>query len=82
MTETQRKATYAYFPSFSEGLSLRGAGRAHAAVCKAYFPSFSEGLSLRGCLNPVVLLVVLDFPSFSEGLSLRGGGGVVSTRRR
>ena len=61
-----------YFPSFSEGLSLR------RLVCEARifnywnFPSFSEGLSLRRdphhhgpAPHPA------DFPSFSEGLSLR-----------
>ena len=36
-----------YFPSFSEGLSLR-LGQNHAAVfLHGNFPSFSEGLSLR-----------------------------------
>ena len=39
---------HSYFPSFSEGLSLREfPGRAFAAA-SAHFPSFSEGLSLRG----------------------------------
>ena len=37
-----------HFPSFSEGLSLRGGGRALSVLRDEDFPSFSEGLSLRG----------------------------------
>ena len=60
------------FPSFSEGLSLRGSQRqALARLCRT-FPflfggTFIEGESStdsRGAER-------LDFPSFSEGLSLR-----------
>ena len=42
---------FRYFPSFSEGLSLRAkfAGVRRAVV---NFPSFSEGLSLRGTVHP------------------------------
>ena len=37
-----------YFPSFSEGLSLRGSGdEAPSSRRCGDFPSFSEGLSLR-----------------------------------
>ena len=36
------------FPSFSEGLSLRGEDSGELNGKKHYFPSFSEGLSLRG----------------------------------
>ena len=36
-----------YFPSFSEGLSLRAASRHRERFCGCDFPSFSEGLSLR-----------------------------------
>ena len=35
------------FPSFSEGLSLRGAADEFMDSLEADFPSFSEGLSLR-----------------------------------
>ena len=60
-----------YFPSFSEGLSLRG------EYCEARlgrhpdFPSFSEGLSLRAVVEQDPRAGRLHFPSFSEGLSLR-----------
>ena len=37
----------AYFPSFSEGLSLRPGAFANAQAALGHFPSFSEGLSLR-----------------------------------
>ena len=36
-----------YFPSFSEGLSLRAGGGASNRLISRHFPSFSEGLSLR-----------------------------------
>ena len=35
------------FPSFSEGLSLRGTIALYGRSSSIYFPSFSEGLSLR-----------------------------------
>ena len=35
------------FPSFSEGLSLRGEYNNPSAAPPGHFPSFSEGLSLR-----------------------------------
>ena len=60
-----------YFPSFSEGLSLR----ALMAVClegaHRDFPSFSEGLSLRDSAPLRISEHIVNFPSFSEGLSLR-----------
>ena len=37
-----------YFPSFSEGLSLRDESVDAIRAQQQYFPSFSEGLSLRG----------------------------------
>ena len=40
------------FPSFSEGLSLRGR-RLRVIKVKAHFPSFSEGLLLRGFLDEI-----------------------------
>ena len=60
------------FPSFSEGLSLRGP----LSTVTPYqspqdFPSFSEGLSLREGRAGRFLDLRSDFPSFSEGLSLR-----------
>ena len=36
-----------YFPSFSEGLSLRGTDQSRLQTDQSHFPSFSEGLSLR-----------------------------------
>ena len=36
-----------YFPSFSEGLSLRHYGNSRELDYRPHFPSFSEGLSLR-----------------------------------
>ena len=61
-----------YFPSFSEGLSLRGLLRAAmTAVCR-YFPSFSEGLSLRvKQVDRSALLLAFPFlfgGTFIEGL--------------
>ena len=60
-----------YFPSFSEGLSLRDDGAEAGRVNQHYFPSFSEGLSLRGRIHHVGIICISHFPSFSEGLSLR-----------
>ena len=60
-----------YFPSFSEGLSLRADARWHPYPRLRYFPSFSEGLSLRVQSPPFLLRARRHFPSFSEGLSLR-----------
>ena len=60
------------FPSFSEGLSLRGFRGQWPSCPVGYFPSFSEGLSLRDAVKPDIdKLTRADFPSFSEGLSLR-----------
>ena len=61
-----------YFPSFSEGLSLRRE-RLNAAMRRAErdFPSFSEGLSLRPGSGNAAGDSTGHFPSFSEGLSLR-----------
>ena len=72
-----------YFPSFSEGLSLR---LQHSATGKVPFecdfPSFSEGLSLRHSLPVTIHGLFLDFPSFSEGLSLRHGAWGTATVTR
>ena len=63
-----------YFPSFSEGLSLRERRGGLAHIRHSDFPSFSEGLSLRGFIQRGGILQSEHFPSFSEGLSLRGSG--------
>ena len=60
-----------YFPSFSEGLSLRDILHGYQARVVFDFPSFSEGLSLRVFFGSTCGLLLDDFPSFSEGLSLR-----------
>ena len=60
-----------YFPSFSEGLSLRAPSSSAPATLSCYFPSFSEGLSLRATARLMELRSAANFPSFSEGLSLR-----------
>ena len=49
-----------YFPSFSEGLSLRVAMKDSIGTVLEHFPSFSEGLSLR----------VTDTPLAGEGLGI------------
>ena len=59
-----------YFPSFSEGLSLRERYKDFLLVFLANFPSFSEGLSLRA-VEQNRKSRQRNFPSFSEGLSLR-----------
>ena len=60
-----------YFPSFSEGLSLREAGTATAAAYGAKFPFLFGGTFIEGNGNKFFKLENGDFPSFSEGLSLR-----------
>ena len=71
-----------YFPSFSEGLSLRACWIRVGRAPDPNFPSFSEGLSLRafkvvGCRT----VGGADFPSFSEGLSLRDTHGSSTANR-
>ena len=74
------------FPSFSEGLSLRGRIHHVGIICISHFPSFSEGLSLRALRRLLPHWPTKNFPSFSEGLSLRvcvcvcerGPGGGIS----
>ena len=63
-----------YFPSFSEGLSLRVRSRCSGGLLRLDFPSFSEGLSLRAVKDSTVPSGIQYFPSFSEGLSLRAAG--------
>ena len=63
-----------YFPSFSEGLSLRAFEDSRPSDYLQHFPSFSEGLSLRVSEKLYETSAVENFPSFSEGLSLRDKG--------
>ena len=60
-----------YFPSFSEGLSLRRMDEGCQCEQSEDFPSFSEGLSLRPLVLARRSTLLQNFPSFSEGLSLR-----------
>ena len=70
-----------YFPSFSEGLSLRALAACWMSSSALYFPSFSEGLSLRDRVHHRPTgSYHRDFPSFSEGLSLRGSRILVLRR--
>ena len=48
-----------YFPSFSEGLSLRAMAQAEIRGLLEDFPSFSEGLSLRASLPPSLHILPL-----------------------
>ena len=75
--QNHREPSQRYFPSFSEGLSLRPASTGRVMNAAADFPSFSEGLSLRLVGGGVLAKHQLNFPSFSEGLSLR-----LTVRRR
>ena len=70
-----------YFPSFSEGLSLR----LHAEYADdriTAFPFLFGGTFIEAFLLARFCVDVLDFPSFSEGLSLRltAGSGVAARR--
>ena len=48
MSPREARAVNAHFPSFSEGLSLRGISTFPLGLARTRdFPSFSEGLSLR-----------------------------------
>ena len=68
-----------YFPSFWEGLSLRGACLQPPRGCVSDFPSFWEGLSLRLCDSGGISEVsIWDFHSLLEGLSLRCLGVVIN----
>ena len=71
---THSPGLISYFPSFSEGLSLRGRhGTRLCDVCK-YFPSFSEGLSLRGCDVGGGRSRFHKFPFLFGGTFIEGGG--------
>ena len=67
-----------YFPSFSEGLSLRAAPSASGSGKSPNFPSFSEGLSLRDKIHQDKGFKSKEFPflfggTFIEGWGLGGG---------
>ena len=61
-----------YFPSFSEGLSLRGRLRVWTASVFPRFPFLFGGTFIEGRPRTRIISRPHDFPSFSEGLSLRG----------
>ena len=69
---------FRYFPSFSEGLSLRAkfAGVRRAVV---NFPSFSEGLSLRGTNNHQMPSPSAPFPFLFGGTFIEGPTGGEAT---
>ena len=60
-----------YFPSFSEGLSLRvHVGRFYVRYRRT-FPFLFGGTFIEGVITCLLAGFRRDFPSFSEGLSLR-----------
>ena len=59
------------FPSFSEGLSLRGKEEAPNRYWTRGFPFLFGGTFIEGRSGVCVEALKSDFPSFSEGLSLR-----------
>ena len=65
------RARWRYFPSFSEGLSLREFTRSYSAIRVSNFPSFSEGLSLRvsDCFHFVCIAL---FPFLFGGTFIEG----------
>ena len=65
-------ATLANFPSFSEGLSLRGLPPGGKYRPGADFPSFSEGLSLRVDGKKVLRIVIPEFPFLFGGTFIEG----------
>ena len=62
-----------YFPSFSEGLSLRGKKGQPKIAGTKNFPSFSEGLSLRATLRGVPAGNRAIFPFLFGGTFIEGG---------
>ena len=62
-----------YFPSFSEGLSLRAGGGEGVFKSALNFPSFSEGLSLRDKNARSTLFVLTGFPFLFGGTFIEGG---------
>ena len=61
------------FPSFSEGLSLRGMRFSMNSKSRHVFPFLFGGTFIEGSgFVSANSGIPADFPSFSEGLSLRG----------
>ena len=60
------------FPSFSEGLSLRGDGAGYRVAATENFPSFSEGLSLRAPLMDAEESSPKKFPFLFGGTFIEG----------
>ena len=71
-----------YFPSFSEGLSLRAVSAPNGGATRDRFPFLFGGTFIEGeqPARPAPRQRVWDFPSFSEGLSLRGQSRSTSSR--
>ena len=61
-----------YFPSFSEGLSLRDKEHSRGFTPSRYFPSFSEGLSLRDGAGETQLHLPFGFPFLFGGTFIEG----------
>ena len=59
------------FPSFSEGLSLRGGRVKTPNAADAAFPFLFGGTFIEGTSLGDTAAGTRHFPSFSEGLSLR-----------
>ena len=68
--QTERAALAPYFPSFSEGLSLRDYTGGGVELYHG-FPFLFGGTFIEGFMATRITLTPRDFPSFSEGLSLR-----------
>ena len=60
-----------YFPSFSEGLSLRIIPRVHPRGVVHRFPFLFGGTFIEENKTSASAVLQAYFPSFSEGLSLR-----------
>ena len=68
-----------YFPSFSEGLSLRLLMPAPTAGFCINFPSFSEGLSLRREARHSSLLSLIQFPFLFGGTFIEASKATATT---
>ena len=69
-----------YFPSFSEGLSLRAFWHAVKMSNATYFPSFSEGLSLRASLAEQQGTGSRKFPFLFGGTFIEGVRSALPSR--
>ena len=61
-----------YFPSFSEGLSLRATTYYYSLTHFFHFPSFSEGLSLRVKVSCCISAPPFVFPFLFGGTFIEG----------